>query len=131
MNTEKGLFEFVKSNYLPDLVMSRRQFSKWDCYSPQYKKRVELKCRRKHYDELVIERKKYDALIEKCKPHGDEPIYICSTPDGVWAFNLYRLPEPEWETKRMPQTTDFGQRQYVDKEVGYLRTTDGVELNKI
>ena len=126
--SEAQLFQYLKERYIPDLVESRRQFSRWDCYSPQTRYRVELKCRRKHYPDLVIEKSKYEALINKCTPHNDIPVYICSTPEGVWAFRLDNIPTPNWITKRMPETTDFKRRQFIDKEVGMLPLNQGTKI---
>ncbi len=128
MLDEKALFELLKEWYIPDLVMSRNQFSSWDCYSPITKMRIELKCRRKHYDELLIERFKYNKMMDKVAPHGDTPYYICATPNGVWSFNLHKVEELEWFIKRMPRTTDFSRREYVEKEVGVIHIDLGTNL---
>ena len=60
---EQDLFDYLKFNCYPDLVMSKKQMSRWDCYSPKYKYRIELKCRKTHYDSLMLEKTKYDAMI--------------------------------------------------------------------
>jgi len=129
-NTEKELFEYLKINYFADLVKSRNQFSKWDCYSPEYKCRIELKCRRTHYDTLVIERKKYDALMSKSIKHKDRPLYINSTPKGVYVFVLNEMEEPKWSIRNMPETTYFSSRHYIKKEVAMLKVSDAFELKK-
>ena len=124
---EKDLFEFIKEEYLSDLVKARNQMSRWDCYSPMHKKRIELKCRRKHYDTLLLEKKKYDAMVAEASKHGDDPIYINSTPQGVFVFNLYEV-EPEWETNfRNPSNTYWGGGR-VAKEVAYLKISDAKVL---
>jgi hypothetical protein len=128
--TEKKLFELLKEKYVPDLVMSRNQFSKWDCYSPSTKLRIELKCRRTHYDTLLIERKKYDALMYKATHNGDRPAYINSTPEGVYVFLLDEIKEPKWIIKSMPATTDFGRREWVKKEVGFLQISTAKKAKK-
>lgn len=126
--TEAKLFQYLKERYLPDLTESLKKFSRWDCYSPKNKYRVELKCRRKHYDDLVIEKSKYEALINKCTPHNDVPVYVCSTPKGVWAFRLDKIPTPKWFVKKMPETTDFKRRHFIDKEVGMIPLTQGTKI---
>jgi hypothetical protein len=100
--------------------MARNQFSKWDCYSPSKRCRIELKCRRTHYPDLVIEKSKYEALMAKANDNGDIPVYLNSTPRGIYLFNLNSIDEPKWFTKRMPITTDFAKRHYINKEVGML-----------
>ena len=42
---EEDLFKYLKLNYFPDLVQSKKKMSKWDCYSVDNKYRIELKCR--------------------------------------------------------------------------------------
>ena len=37
---------------------------------------------------LIIERKKYDSLMERSTTYGTIPVYINSTPKGVWGFYL-------------------------------------------
>ena len=62
---EQDLFNYLKENLYPDLVMSLSPISRWDCYSKKRQHRIELKCRKNHYEELVIEKGKFDAMIRK------------------------------------------------------------------
>ena len=117
---EKDLFDHLKSNYIPDLQWSEGEYSHHDCYSIEYYCDIELKCRNKHYDDLLIEKYKYNKLIARARKFETIPVYICQTPEGIYAFNLYKLYEPQWEVRGMPKTSHFNQRQFVDKEVGYF-----------
>ena len=56
---EHQLFEFIKKYFIEDLVSSKNPTSRYDCYSSKFKSHIELKCRRKHYDKLIIEKGKY------------------------------------------------------------------------
>lgn len=119
--SEAELFEWLKENVYKDLVKSKNQMSRWDCYSPQFKHRIELKCRTSHYDKMLLEKKKYDAMIQECEKHLDIPIYINSTPRGIYFWNLLRI-EPTWETNfKNPATSHFSLRYKVAKEVTYLK----------
>ena len=125
---ETDLFEWLVSNVYPDLVKSKNQMSRWDCYSPEAFHRIELKCRRTHYDELLLERKKYEAVLEECHKHLDVPIYINSTPIGVYSFNLLVI-VPEWEVNhKNPATTEFANTARVEKEVTYLNINQATKL---
>ena len=124
---EKQLFEFLRKNYYPDLVMAKSKMSRWDCYSPQTYHRIELKCRKKHYGELLIEKKKFDAMINKCKDNLDVPYYINSTPEGVYRFNLYKV-EPLWFIKKIKATTQFANSTPIDKEIALLDVIDAETL---
>lgn len=117
---ETDLFNWLKENVYDDLVKAKNPISKWDCYSPKTGHRIELKCRRKHYDTLLIEKKKYDSMISKCNEHLDTPMYINSTPKGIYGFNL-NLIKPNWEiNNKNPATTYFKNNYKTEKEVAYL-----------
>lgn len=120
---EKDLFHYLTNCCYPDLQKSRKQMARWDCYSISSAHRIELKCRTKHYETLMIEKPKYEAMLEKCNDHFDIPIYINSTPQGVYRFNLYNV-TPEWEVKYYSKTTEFSQKHKVPKEVAFLDVID-------
>jgi hypothetical protein len=40
---ESDLFEWLEANIYFDLLKSKNQMSRWDCYSPATKHRIELK----------------------------------------------------------------------------------------
>jgi len=124
---EQQLFNFINKHFIKDLKPSELPTSRFDCYSEKYKLDIELKCRRKHYDELIIERGKYDALMHRCEVNGSRPVYINSTPKGVWGFYLDKH-QLEWEHRDLPKQTDFSDRQTISKEIGYLDTTKGINL---
>lgn len=127
--TEGQLFQFIKDNFIPDLIPSDNPTSRYDCYSSTFRSHIELKCRRKHYDELIIEKGKYDAMMNRCKTEGTIPIYVNSTPKGVWAFYLDGLAKKiEWEHRDLPRQTDFSRRETISKEIGYLNIEDGKDL---
>ena len=94
---EADLFDWLKENVYLDLVKAKNQMSRWDCYSPSKGHRIELKCRKKHYDTLLLEKKKYDAMVLEANKHLDTPVYINSTPEGIYSFNLYFI-KKDWET---------------------------------
>jgi len=125
---EKDLFDWLKENVYLDLVKSKNQMSRWDCYSPSKGHRIELKCRKKHYDTLLLEKKKYDAMINEVSKHLDTPFYINSTPEGIYSFNLFFI-KKDWEVNYLnPATTQFANTNRIAKEVTYLKTTDGKKL---
>ena len=121
---EDKLFQHLKDNYIQDLDWSEGQYNHYDCFSLKYECDIELKCRNRHYDELLIEKAKYDKLVKRAQKFLTVPIYISQTPQGIYAFNLANRPEPIWETRGMPKTSHFNQRQFVDKVVGYLHIKD-------
>lgn len=116
---EKDLFDWLSNNYYLSLVNSKNPISRWDCYDIDTRHRIELKCRRKHYDTLILEKSKYDAMIKESEKNLDIPIYINSTPKGIYLFNLYEV-EQNWFTKSLPATTEFKKRIWVKKEITEL-----------
>ena len=124
---EADLFDWLKEYVYSDLLKSKNQMSRWDCYSPKFRHRIELKCRRKHYDTLLLEKKKYDALIFETGKHLDTPIYINSTPEGVYSFNLHEI-NPIWVDKKLRATTQFNNYEIITKEVAFLKLEDADHL---
>ena len=117
---EKELFEYLKEKYFKDLEFSNDQFSRWDCYSNSTKTRIELKCRKTHYNELLIEKDKYFNLTKYFILNDDKPLYINSTPKGIYAFDLRKI-TPEFVTDtRMPKTTEFQETQVTEKTYALL-----------
>ena len=113
---EPELFEALKEIY-PDLMAvspcDRHDGVTHDSY-------IELKCRRTHYDQLLIERKKWDYLAEIRARTGARTLYINATPKGIYQFDLGAINAPEWLLKAMPATTDYANGQKVQKEVGFI-----------
>ena len=126
--TELELFHYLKEFYYPDLEMSTDKHSKHDCISDGYGLYIELKSRNTHYDDLLIEKIKYEAIRGAAYFLGYSPMYINSTPEGVWGFELNLLPEPEWSDRWLPANTEFSSRGNKTKVVGYLHIKDGVKL---
>lgn len=126
---EGQLFDLIKKYILPDLKESEDKMSTYDCYSEKYKLDLELKCRRTHYDDLVIEKMKYDNLVKRSSKYGTTPIYVNATPKGIWAFIILELPEPIWSMRMMPKTTDFTNNEKIEKEVGYYDISVGRDIS--
>ncbi len=55
-------------------------------------------------------KKKWDYLADIRARTGAKTLYINSTPHGVYQFDLGAITEPEWALKRLPITTDFGNK---------------------
>ena len=122
---EPQLFDYLKENYYSDLEKSE-EFDNWDCISLEAKMFIELKSRKTHYPDLLIEESKYQGLILAAGIRSLTPWYINSTPAGVWGFNLTDIPQPKWEEKWLPITTEFENRTKRTKLVGFLKIEDGV-----
>ena len=113
---EVELFEALKAEF-PDLTPLSATDRADGITSDAY---IELKCRRTHYDELMIERKKWDYLAEIRARTGSRTLYINATPKGVYQFDLGAIKAPEWLLRTLPTKTDFAGSEQIQKEVGFL-----------
>jgi hypothetical protein len=80
---EPELFDYLKEFHYSDLEKSD-EFDTWDCVSLEHKMFIELKSRKTHYPELLIEEMKYQALVEAAGMRSLQPWYINATPEGIW-----------------------------------------------
>jgi hypothetical protein len=122
---ELELFTYLKDRYDHSLQRTQDIFDSYDCYTN--KLFIELKCRTWHYDQLLIEKIKYDRLIKESDRLGKTPIYINSTPKGIFGFKIKEIPI-EWIEKDLPKTTDFENRSLVKKVIGLIDTKHSTVL---
>jgi hypothetical protein len=126
---ELQLFTYLKSRYIADLMMTNDEFETYDCSSEDLGVHIELKSRQTHYDELMIERDKYHAVTQRAWVNGKTALYICSTPKGIWSFNLNKLTMPAWYYfDGLPATTEFGNTDTITKVVGFLHIGRGKRI---
>jgi hypothetical protein len=124
---EQTLFQLIKDKLIPDLQQTD-QFHFSDCFSKEKDLIVELKCRRFHYETLIIEQSKYIKLMSASYW---EVRYINSTPIGIYSFDLRMIEEPTWITKDCKKTTDFENNTYVPKLVGMLDIKEAKDITKL
>ena len=121
--TEKALLGWLIENIDNSIVPALDKFSPFDAYSKKHDCYIELKCRRKHYPDLLLEKKKFDNITID----GDA-FYICSTPEGIYSWRLSKDSNLLWEKKQMPANTDFGKRLWKEKEVTFLKISEAKVL---
>lgn len=126
---ELELYAWLKWHLLEDLKRSDFEYETYDCVSESKGIYLELKCRKTHYDKLIIEKVKFDAIRQKAWEYGYKAWYVNSTPKGIWAFNITDIEGLEWFTRELPKTTEFNNTENVEKIVGYLNINRGVQLN--
>jgi hypothetical protein len=125
---EEDLFAYLQQSLYPDLVKSPGVYDSYDCTSAKAAHYIELKCRQKHYEALLIEEIKYRKLITQAAERDLIPFYINSTPLGIYSFDLMDLPEPQWYSEFMPVSTEFENKEKTYKLVGYLDISEAVKL---
>ena len=124
---EQVLFKLLKDMLIPDLQQTG-EFHFSDCFSKERDLIIELKCRKVHYDSLIIEQSKYIKLIAS---GYWEVRYINSTPLGIYSFDLRMIEEPIWVTVECKKTTDFEDNSYIPKLVGMLELQDSKDITKL
>jgi hypothetical protein len=124
---ESDLFYWLSQNYYNLLVNTNEGFSRFDCYDIETKNRIELKCRKKHYDDLIIEKTKFDSLVNVSNFMGDVPVYINSTPKGIFLFYLKNI-DIQWFEKSLPTTTEFYDKNKIQKKISKINIKDSIKL---
>ena len=127
IENEQELFNYIKGWYLSDLEKSKDQYDSHDCTSTIYRLHIELKCRHRHYEDLIIEKDKYEALVQQAERLGFTPFYVNATPQGIYAFNLRKI-TVKWTTKKLPAKTEFKDQGVIDKTVALLPIGLAVQL---
>lgn len=130
LKEEEALFSFLQG-LIPDLQWAPDAYADYDCLTRAKKCLLELKCRKSHYDKLLIEKFKHEAIVKAAERLKYTPVYVCSTPKGIWGFNLSDL-KFEWEKRKMPWHTEYkASKDKVDKEVGFLDVSKGKLLKSV
>ncbi len=124
---EKDLFSLLKKNFIPDLQRTKKTNASYDCYSTKFNLDIELKCRRTHYDDLIIEKSKYKSLMNRSLDLQTIPVYINSTPKGIWAFYIAEI-RMTWIKKNLPKQTDFSKKYHIEKDISYINIKEGIDL---
>ena len=112
---------------IPDLEPSRPT-ERFDAISMAHRAIFELKCRRTHYDDLMIEQHKWHSMVEIGALKALRAFYISSTPLGIYCWQLDPLKAPQWQMKALPNKTDFANSQTTVRPVGFLHIDDAYDL---
>lgn len=118
--TEVDLYNWLKKHYYYDLTSSEGHYAFYDCYSLEFRFYAELKVRSAHYETLLIERSKYNRIVRIANANRNDALYICSTPLGVWQFDVALLSIDWVEMPDLPVTSQFDNKERVTKTVGLL-----------
>ena len=111
------------------------KFSRYDAFDKEHGIMLEIKYRKTHYPDTIIEKMKYDWNKKFAEDHNLEFWYAVAMPDRkrgsvVYVFDPVNLEEEEdgydfkWHIKKLPQNTEFQRSDWIDKEVGYLHIDD-------
>lgn len=126
IKNEKDLIDFL-SIKIKDIKKTSDQFDSTDVISEQWDLVAELKVRKTHYNDILIEKIKYDALMNSPKKNKR---YIVSTPNGVFSFNIEKVKfnESDWVLHLLPASTEFNNKEKIYKYVNYINFNQAKKL---
>lgn len=123
---EEDLFQYLKKIF-PDLEKTD-VFDSSDVFSKSKNSRAELKCRGEDYEDFLIEKSKWDKLQQYTEKRV---FYISSSYNGVWLFDVKKLPEPKWEVQMHNKTTEFSDNTKIPKLVGFYPKELGTDITNL
>ena len=104
-----------------------RKMSGFDAYNEHCI--IEIKYRHKFYDEALIEFGKYSFNTGFAELNNVNSLYVCRMGGYLYRWDLLYLKSInynfQWHWRFMPQTTEFGNTEMVEKYVGYINVQDG------
>jgi hypothetical protein len=126
---EEELFQLFKKTKRFSSIVYRSDDDKdvIDWYVPKLDLYMEGKCRDDAYTNLLMERPKYNNLMKQ-----KNCWYVCSTPDGIFAFDLQEYTKkygvPKFHIEQHNKTSRFTDKRKVDKWVHYLPIDERIVL---
>ena len=124
---EKKMKELIKS--IQPLARDMDEADKFSCFDMETNRaRIELKHRRgnRMFPDTMLEKQKFDKNIDQFREY--HYVVASDAHQTVYFFNVTKLNDTKydfnWHMKRCPATSDFGRREYVEKEVGGLKWDD-------
>jgi hypothetical protein len=131
MLTEDKVIDLLNSEF--NFKKQQDRYCRFDALDEEEGVMLEVKCRKTHYDDTLLEHKKFEWNKEFATDNDYIFLYAVSMPnkeggDTVYIFDPVALESEgynfKWHTRRLPSHTDFGGWEWIDKEVGYLHIDD-------
>ena len=96
---------------------------------------MEIKSRDTKYKSWIIEKMKVDANLLYAFSQAKMFLYITDYKGTAYVWNITKMADNHydfnWETRKMPATTEFDNNKFVDKEVGYLYEKDATVVEML
>ena len=137
MMNEKKLIELLNTNENYNFVAMDDKFSRYDAFDTENGIMLEIKCRKKHYDDTLLEKMKYEWNKEYALENDLSFMYAVSMPyksgHKIYLFDPIIMEEEDeydfkWHTRKLPAQTEFSRTEWIDKEVGYLNVEDALAV---
>jgi hypothetical protein len=135
---ERAIIKIVSEYNLFDNPIKEypKKMSRFDAYNKDCI--VEIKHRENvqiFWDKPVIEFSKYSYNKEFAKLHKVNFLYLNRVKNSLAVFDILYLESINydfgWEWKWMPETTEFGKTEKVEKYCGYINVGDACEIIQI
>ena len=109
-----------------DLEEVSDPYSSYDAENARYI--VEVKSRDKKYDSWIIERKKFDSNLLYSMNKNKMFVYLTEHNGKIMTWNIHNLLNSlydfGWTKMELPATTEFDDKEKIQKEIGYLYEVD-------
>ena len=109
-----------------DLVEVSDPYSSYDAENSRYI--VEVKSRDKKYYSWIIERKKFDSNLLYSMNVNKMFVYLTEHNGKIMTWNIHNLLNSlydfGWTKMELPATTEFDDKEKIQKEIGYLYEVD-------
>jgi len=121
--------EFINNKVNTSLVEAKYIYSPYDASDDNYL--VEIKNRKKDYDNPFIEVPKTKINLKLAKLENKQYLFVHQDSSGVFVFNVSKINLDNVPKKiiKAPATTDFSNNERVDKEFWILKKSMATKLH--
>ena len=121
---ELEILEIINKELKSKIAPSKDEYERFDAYNKKFI--WEIKCREKHYDQILIELDKYAFNMFYAKITNRLFIYAVVMENKIYVFNLSLLKKYnyKWGWREMPKQTEFKNNKKIKKFVGYINISD-------
>ena len=116
--------------YSGNFELNPNNLAHYDISNDEYL--IELKWRKNHYSDQLAELLKFGPNCREAEETGRDYIYAVRTTKGFYFWNITKMLKSGWEpvvsVKKLPATTAFSNRNWIDKDVFYLEYADATEF---
>lgn len=126
---QKQTVNFINKTSGTKLIEHTDEFSSYDAFDDNYI--VEIKNRRANHKDPFLEVNKTVINMKKAKDQNKDYLYIQADGTGVYVFNISKL-DLNAIPKRfynVPATTDFNNKEIVNKEFWVLKKSYATIIN--
>lgn len=99
-----------------------------DAYSNKLNLVLEMKCRKDHWEDILLEHHKYNELLLS---KFNNKRYVVSTPKGVYSWDITKLENLEWKMKWLPKNSKKIKSEYGWRLATYVPIIEATTITKL